>query len=164
MTVINTQINCLEGFPPILKNLISMIPVERFYQKRIRNKWTIYEQLNHLVIAQEILMARFRQFERENHPHIKSYEPQSNSNFPQAEPEINTLLEKLSTKRKGLVKMLRAYDSTYWEKTGSHDVFAPYSSKILLTHTLNVDYAHLISVEQLGLTRNEFEDGIITIP
>jgi len=35
---------------------------------------------------------------------------------------------------------------------------------LLLTHTLNVDYAHVFSIEQLGLTRRGLESGIMTLP
>ena len=60
--------------------------------------------------------------------------------------------------------MLNGFDKSYWKREGSHDVFSPYNTKILLTHALNVDFAHIFSIEQLGLTKPEFENEIITIP
>jgi hypothetical protein len=129
----------------------------------VRNKWTIFEQVNHLVDAQDILIGRFRQFELENLPHIQSYEPEiKNAKDFQTDHGMKLLTEKFLSKRKELTNMLRGYDAGYWEKTGTHDVFKPYSAQILLTHTLNVDYAHLINIEQLGLTRDDFENKITT--
>ena len=34
--------------------------------------------------------------------------------------------------------------------------------QLLLRHTLNVDYAHIFSVEQPGLTRRGLEQGMMT--
>lgn len=63
-----------------------------------------------------------------------------------------------------MISQLKSYDNSYWDKEGRHDAFAPYSTKILLTHAINVDYAHLFSIEQLGLTKPGLENEILTIP
>lgn len=63
-----------------------------------------------------------------------------------------------------MVAMFREYDEDFWNLKGSHEAFEPYSSKLLLTHTLNVDYGHIFSIEQLGLTKPGRESEIMTLP
>ena len=96
---------------------------------------------------------------------IKVYDP------PTGRPETYYLerdmsfeLERFTEIRSEMVNMLRGYPEQYWDLKGRHDGFSPYNSKLLLTHSLNVDYAHLFSIEQLGLTKTEFKDEILTIP
>ena len=63
-----------------------------------------------------------------------------------------------------MVATLRAFPDAYWQRTGRHTGFTPYSARILLTHALKVDYAHLFSIEQLGLTKPGLEADIISVP
>ena len=158
-------IDCLERTPTILLNLLNQIPENLYKIRRIENKWSIHEQVCHLVEAQNILMGRFKQFEAEENPLIKGYEPpEDRSSTYYLELNMKTELDKFPALRTEMVNMLKGFDKSYWNRKGMHDIFAPYNTKILLTHALNVDYAHLFSIEQLGLTKTEFEDNIITIP
>ncbi|UCH66195.1 MAG: DinB family protein [Ignavibacterium sp.] len=165
MTEINYIIDCLEKTPAILNNLLNQIPKELFKIRRIKNKWCIHEQVCHLVDAQSILMERFKKFETEENPLIKSYNPPvRRSEDHYFKMNMNDELNKFPNLRKEMVEMLGAFDVSYWNRKGRHEIFSPYNTQILLTHSLNVDYAHLFSIEQLGLTKSEFEDDIITIP
>ena len=80
------------------------------------------------------------------------------------EMNMNLELDKFTEIRSEMVVKFRGFPEEYWRLQGSHAGFTPYNTKLLLTHTLNVDYAHIFSIEQLGLTKPEFENGIITIP
>ena len=73
-------------------------------------------------------------------------------------------MDKFNRLRVEMIEMLRGFDTNYWSLKGEHEIFTPYNTRLLLTHTLNVDYAHIFSIEQLGLTKTEFEDGIMTTP
>lgn len=161
----NYIIDCLEKTPYILKNLLNQIPKELYKVRRIKNKWSIHEQVCHLVEAQSILKNRFILFEKESNPLIKSYTPP----IKKADDYYMTLdmdkeLEKFFSLRAEMIIQLKAYDNGYWQLKGRHEGFEPYNTIILLTHSLNVDYAHLFSIEQLGLTKPEFENEIMTIP
>ena len=158
-------IDCLERTPGILNNLLEFIPSELFRKRRKNDKWCIHEQICHLAEAQDILKARFRQFEEESQPYIRSYEPpEDRSSKYYMDLNMKAELERFREIRREMVTMLKGFDQTYWAKTGKHEIFSPYSSQLLLIHALNVDYAHLFSIEQLGLTRSEYENNIITIP
>lgn len=165
MDNINKLITSLENTPYSLELLFKQIPSNRILENRIQNKWNIHEQICHLVDAQRILIERFRKFEIEENPLIKTYNPLENK------PEnyylslnLKNELENFKNLRKEMITMLNGYDSNYWEKTGEHELFSPYSTKLLLIHALNVDYVHLFSIEQLAFTKDEFSNNIITIP
>jgi hypothetical protein len=165
MEQIHHLIQGLEGFPVILMGLLDKIPHQRIRARRLPGKWSIHEQVCHLIEAQAILMGRFRQFETESNPLITSYHP------PADRPadhyfgmDFREELGKFPGLRSEMVAMLRGFPPAYWECQGRHEAFHPYNTRILLTHALNVDYAHLFSIEQLGLTKDGLEDEILTIP
>ena len=158
-------IDCLERTPVILNNLLLQIPDSLYKVRRIDNKWSIHEQVCHLAEAQNILIERFRLFEKQENPLIKSYNPPDNrSSSYYLDLDMKTELNRFSALRADMIHMLKGFDENYWKREGKHEVFAPYNTVILLTHSLNVDYAHLFSIEQLGLTKAGLEDDIMTIP
>lgn len=158
-------IECLERTPVILANLLKHIPQEIITEQRVNGKWSIHEQVCHLTEAQEILIERFQIFEKEENPLIKRYEPpidQATDYY--LNMDLKAELDRFKQIRNNMVLMLRAFDEEYWSLTGRHEVFTPYNTQVLLSHCLNVDYAHLFSIEQLGFTKNDFTKEILTIP
>lgn len=165
MKEVNYIIDCLEKTPIILQNLLNHIPENLYKKRRLKHKWCIHEQVCHLVDAQQILTERFMKFELEENPLIVTYNPIENrSEGHYIEMDMYASMKKFPHLRKEMVKMLKLFDKSYWTRKGRHELFAPYNTQILLTHTLNVDYAHLFSIEQLGLTKPDFEKDIMTIP
>jgi len=165
MMEVNYVLDCLEKTPAILKLLLSQIPEEFIRIRRIKDKWSIHEQVCHLPEAQEILIKRFKQFKNEQNPLIETYNPPADR--PETyylELNLNSELERFTRLRSEMLEMLRSFPETYWDLKGRHTAFTPYNTKLLLTHSLNVDYIHLFSIEQLGLTKPEFESEITTIP
>ena len=164
MKDIQHLINSLSHGPYVLNSLIELIPVDRYKQKRVPGRWSVHEQVCHLVDAQQILSERFKLFAQHEHPHIHAHEPQS-----EPDPDyylamdMQKALSDFPRIRKELVSMLNEYDDDYWLKQGTHDVFSPYSSRQLLIHTLNVDYTHFFSIEQLGFTNDGLESNILTV-
>lgn len=165
MTEVNYIIDCLERTPVILQNLLNQIPEDLYKIRRLENKWSIHEQVCHLVDAQHILIQRFRKFETEVNPLIQSYTPQAGRDSGHyLKLNMKEELNKFPGLRNEMVQMLRGFDTTYWELQGRHETFTPYNTKLLLMHALNVDYGHIFSIEQLGLTKKGFEDEIMTLP
>ncbi len=158
-------IDQLEKSPIILKGLLEGISADRIKERRIEDKWSIHEQVCHLVHAQDILMERFRRFYSERNPHIANHDPNSiKSDDFYAQMNYEYSLTRFPEIRKDLVDLLRSYPDDYWDLMGSHDAFDPYGTKILLMHTLNVDFAHFFSIEQLGLTKEKFVEAMMLIP
>ena len=165
MLEVSYIIDCLEKTPVILKSLLSQIPIDLIRTRRVTEKWSIHEQVCHLTEAQGILIGRFKQFESEQNPLIRNYEPTAERpDTYYLDMDMNVKLESFVQIRAEMVSMLRRFPEEYWGRQGRHDAFTPYNTILLLTHSLNVDYAHIFSIEQLGLTKPEFEDEILTIP
>ena len=165
MLEVDYTIDCLEKTPVILGFLLSQIPDDRIRLRRITDKWSIHEQVCHLTEAQSVLVDRFRQFENEKNPLIAAYNPpMDRSDTYYLEMNMASELERFREIRSKMVNMLRRLPEQYWNLQGRHAGFSPYNTKLLLTHALNVDYAHIFSIEQLGLTKPEFENEIITLP
>lgn len=162
---VETIINCLAQTPSILSGLIERTPKKHITERRVEGKWSIHEQVCHLVDAQKILSDRFKRFEIERNPWIKAHNPDGDQ--PEdyyAQMNMEEQLQMFPAIRKKLVDLLKGYDEEYWSLQGKHDAFEPYSTRILLMHSINVDYAHMWSIEQLGLTKPEFVNEILTIP
>ncbi len=165
MTEVNYIIDCLEKTPLILIHLLQQIPNNMYKLRRVEGKWSIHGQVCHLVDAQSILMHRFKQFEMKRNPLIKTYTPPAHGlKDPYLKLNMDEELNRFPELRHEMIQLLRGYDEGYWKSEGRHEVFTPYNTRLLLMHSLNVDYAHLFSIEQLGLTKPGMEGEIMTIP
>ena len=147
----------------MLANLLGEIPVERYPMHRKPGSWCIHEQVCHLVDAQQLLMGRFITFHDEEHPVIASHNPTDGTEPNYMAMDMDAALKEFPAKRKEMVQLLNSFDGAYWQKQGEHEAFSPYSSRTLLRHVMNVDYAHLFSIEQLGLTKEEHAAEIVTV-
>jgi uncharacterized damage-inducible protein DinB len=165
MTSIQALIENLAKTPQILNHLLAQIPEERYAIRRLSDKWSIHEQVCHLVDAQSILLERFLQFEKEKTPYIQSHHPQEERNDKYyLSFNMKKELARFPTVREKMIALLRSFPDEYWNYKGQHEAFSPYSTRLLLGHTLNVDYAHLFSIEQLGLTKEGLEHEIMVLP
>ncbi len=155
----------MSNTPLHLENLLSDIPDFRFRERRLPGKWSIHEQVCHLVEAQQVLIDRFELFESMENPLIRNYNPDG-ADEPDRYLHMNMddALRRFPMIRQDMVEWLSSLDDSFWEKRGRHEAFEPYGTKILLMHCLNVDYAHLFSIEQLGFTKPGMEEGIMTLP
>lgn len=144
-------IEIMSHTPTVLESLIDQIPSDRRDTRQIEGQWSVKEWLCHLIDAQDILMHRFKQFETEDDPLIADYEPPPQTDTRYLGRDFNESLVEFAQVGENTVKQLQSYDAAYWKRTGRHESFSPYGTKILLGHTLNVDYAHLFSMERIGL-------------
>jgi hypothetical protein len=158
-------IDQLEKTPMVLQSLLGHIPRYRHRQRRLAGKWSLHEQVCHLVDAQDILIGRFKQFEREVNPHISAHDPvgHQDENY-YLDMDLDAALARFPRIRSDMVEMLRSYPKAYWTYEGSHDAFEPYNTQLLLNHCLAADYAHIFSIEQLGLTKDERTAEIMVLP
>jgi uncharacterized damage-inducible protein DinB len=164
-SVIENTLRCLAQSPAFLKALLEQIPPSRYREQRVAGKWTIHEQVCHLVDAQQILMARFRQFRDEKQPHIQSHIPgQEAEPKNYLEMDMDQAVAEFPAIRAEMLQMLERQPGEFWSRQGRHDAFKPYNTRLLLMHTLNVDHTHFFSIEQLGLTRDGLEREIMVLP
>lgn len=164
-SIIESTLRSLARSPEFLVHLLEQIPEHRFREPRLEGKWTIHEQVCHLVDAQQILMSRFRQFRDEERPHIQSHIPgQEGESKNYLEMDMEQAIAVFPSIRAEMVRMLEHQPGEFWSRQGTHDAFEPYNARLLLMHTLNVDHTHFFSIEQLGLTRDGLEGEIMVLP
>ena len=119
MKDIQHLINSLSQGPYVVNSLIELIPVDRYKQRRVPGRWSVHEQVCHLVDAQQILSERFKLFAQHEHPHIQAHEPES-----EPDPDyylamdMQKALSDFPRIRNELVSMLNEYDDDYWLKQG----------------------------------------------
>jgi hypothetical protein len=145
-------IDVLRRTPEVLALLLDPIPADRLHRRRFDDRWSVTECVGHLLDAQRILIDRFLRFEREDDPEIEDYEPPPPSDPRYRGLDIVDLQSRFAETRARTVERLEGYDADFWSRTGRHASFAPYGTRILLGHMLNVDYAHLLEIERTGLT------------
>ncbi len=141
----------LSQTPAVLEHLLSEIPADRRDVRRVEGQWGVKEWLCHLVDAQDVLMARFRQFENETNPLIADYEPPPPSDSRYRGRDLDSAISRFAEVRSASIQTLQRYDNAFWNLSGRHESFSPYGTRILLSHMLNVDYAHLLGMEKAGL-------------
>lgn len=143
----------LHSFPIILENLVVKIPQQNL-QRKINNKWSVLEQVKHLIKAQNIHLARINQFISETKPHIRGY----NASLEDTEifDQLSTaeLLSNFKETRKDLLLLIKNNYTALTHKQGSHDEYELYDFELLLNHILNVDYAHLFQIEVAGFGKH----------
>lgn len=163
--MIEHTLRSLAQSPAFLSDLLARIPGHRYRERRVAGKWTIHEQVCHLVDAQQILTSRFLQFRDEARPHIRSHLPGQEGHAKQyLAMDMDRAVAEFPAIRADMVRMLADQPAAFWDRQGTHDAFAPYSARLLLMHTLNVDHTHFFSIEQLGLTRDGLEGEIMVLP
>jgi uncharacterized damage-inducible protein DinB len=151
MSTVPTLIELLSQTPIALQHLLTQIPPDRHNVRRVETQWSVKEWLCHLIDAQDVLMARFTQFETTDDPLVADYEPPPESDTRYSDREFAAAVAEFADVRAASIDKLRNYDEAFWTKGGRHQSFSPYSTQTLLGHMLNVDYAHLFSIEQIGL-------------
>jgi len=152
MNTANEIISLLSQTPNSLNFLLQQIPAEKLDLRPNGNTWSAKEWLCHLVDAQDVLMDRFIQFEKEKNPQIKNYEPPTDNRYKNG--DLNNAVKQYQSKRAEMIRKLSAKTDEFWELSAEHESYTPYSSKVLLIHCLNVDYAHLFQIEQIALGKH----------
>ena len=147
----STLIQVLSQTPAVLRHLLSEIPADRRDARRCEGQWSVKEWLCHLVDAQDVLMARFSQFDTEANPLIVDYQPPPQSDTRYQDRDFESAVVQFTNVRRASIRALQGYPEAFWNLSGRHESFSPYGTRILLSHMLNVDYAHLFAFEKLGL-------------
>jgi uncharacterized damage-inducible protein DinB len=146
-------ITALENNKKILKQFIEQMTEEEI-NRRIRDYWTIYEHIDHLVVCQKMLLGRIEQFLKEDNPVMKPYNPEDK---PKTSKEsVEELIYEFCELRDKQIKLIKKAKKTVWEKVGSHKEYSKYSFEILIRHTLLHDSWHMLRMEELWIMKEEF--------
>jgi hypothetical protein len=138
----------------VLKHFISIIQ-EDDIQKRIKDYWTIYEHIDHLVITQKMLLGRIHQFIVEDKPIMKPYIPEEKPNIENANKPAMDLVNEYIKLRDMQIALIKKTKRNVWKKEGIHPEYKKYSFEILLRHIILHDSFHMLRIEELWIEKEE---------
>ena len=138
----------------ILKQFVSVIS-ENDIHKRIKDFWTIYEHIDHLVMTQKIYLIRIQQFIVEDNPIMKPYIPEDKPTVEDAKKSAKELVEEFIKLRDLIIGLVRKAKRNVWQKNGVHPEYLKYSLEILVRHILLHDSFHMWRMEELWIEKEE---------
>jgi uncharacterized damage-inducible protein DinB len=150
----NDFINGLSINKNILKQFVSIIN-ENDIHERIKDFWTIYEHIDHLVVTQKMLLARIQQFIVEDKPIIKPYIPENKPIVEDTKKTAKELVDEFIKIRDMQISLIKRAKRNVWQKEGTHPEYSKYSFEILLRHILLHDSFHMWRMEELWIEKEE---------
>jgi len=139
----------------ILKQFVERMS-EAELKRRIKDYWTLYEHLDHLVLTQKMLLERIKTFIREENPVIKPYVPDEKPAVGDAEKTAADLVAEFRRLRDKQIRLVKDAKKDVWEKKGRHDEYVAYTFEILLRHIILHDSYHMSRMEELWIMKEEF--------
>ena len=147
-------INGLSNNKNILKQFISNMKQDEI-QKRIKDYWTIYEHVDHLVVTQKMLLGRIQQFIVEDKPAMKPYIPEDTHEAENTPKSINDLVKEFVKLRDMQIALIKKATRRVWQKQGIHPEYKKYSFEILVRHMYLHDAFHMWRIEELWIENEE---------
>ena len=138
----------------ILKQLVLVIN-ENDIHKRIKDFWTIYEHIDHLVVTQKMLLGRIQQFIVEDKPIMKPYIPEDKPTVENDKKSAKDLVEEFIKIRDLQIGIIKKAKRNVWHKEGIHPEYLKYSLEILIRHILLHDSFHMWRIEELWIEKEE---------
>ena len=138
----------------IFKQLVSVIN-ENDIHKRIKDFWTIYEHIDHLVVTQKMLLGRIQQFIVEDKPIMKPYIPEDKPTVENDKKSAKDLVEEFIKIRDLQIGLIKKTKRNVWHKEGIHPEYLKYSLEILIRHILLHDSFHMWRIEELWIEKEE---------
>jgi uncharacterized damage-inducible protein DinB len=145
----------LENNKKIVKQFFEIL-TEQEIHRRIKDYWTIYEHMDHLVVCQKILLGRLEQFLIEENPIMKPFVPDDKPKIENKKKEAKELISEFCALRDKQVKLINGAKKNIWEKVGTHEEYEKYSFEILIRHILTHDSFHLFRMEELWIMKEEY--------
>lgn len=139
----------------ILEQFISIMSEDEL-NRRIRDYWTIYEHIDHLVLTQRMLLGRIRQFIDEERPVMKPYTPDDKAKVEDANATAMDLVREFGKIRDRQLSLIKKAKKSVWSKEGKHEEYTKYSFEILLRHILLHDAFHMSRIEELWIKKEEY--------
>jgi len=137
----------------ILQQFVKQMTEEEI-NRRIKDYWTIYEHIDHLVVCQKMLLGRLEQFLKEDTPVMKPYNPEDKPKAGKA--SVEELIADFCEIRDKQIKLIKQAKKDVWAKVGKHEEYTKYSFEILIRHTLIHDSYHFFRMEELWIEKEEY--------
>lgn len=145
----------LENNKEMLDQFVERMKKEEV-ERRIKDYWTIYEHIDHLVETQKMLLGRIEQFLEEESPVMRPYTPADKPKLNSPKKTARELVAEFRDLRDRQIKRIRTARKEVWKKTGKHEEYDRYSFEILLRHMIFHDYYHMYRMEELWIEKEQY--------
>jgi uncharacterized damage-inducible protein DinB len=160
MSAINEIIDGLEAIPRILDSLLSQIPESIRKQRKGEGQWSIHEHAAHIADVMPMLQERLERFKNEEQPVFKPYIPGITDSVDDLyDTDLTEITANFSGQTERMVQLLRSFSPEDMQKKGVHPEYKMYTPYILMRHILMHAHLHMYRIEELWLTREEFQPG-----
>jgi hypothetical protein len=146
-------VTALERNKTILRDLFANIS-DTEIERRIKDYWSIYEHLEHLVVCQKMLLQRIRIFIEAEHPVMVPYNPGDDGKG--TNPPVSALLDEFCKLRDEQILLIKGAGKDVYQKEGSHEEYRRYTFDILLRHIMLHDMFHLYRIEELWILKEPY--------
>jgi hypothetical protein len=136
----------------VLKQFVSYMKPDEV-NNRIKNYWTIYENVDHLVVTQKMLLGRIQQFIVEEKPIMKPYIPDNKPKVIDSKKTINELVDEFIKLRDMQIALIKSANGKVWKKDGIHSEYKKYNFEILIRHIYLHDSFHMWRMEELWIEK-----------
>ena len=155
--ILKNFIQVLELNKSILKQFIEGM-TENEINNKIKDYWTIYEHLVHLVQSQKVFLNRIIIFEKEDKPIMIPSGPNNDGSKNELENKKNVkdLLEEFIKLRNEQIEKINIFGEKILNKEGQHTEYKKYSFEILLRHFILHDSFHMCRMEELWIKKEEY--------
>lgn len=154
----DTYISVLRSNVDILSDFVKKMSGEEIARK-IKDFWSIYQHIEHLVESQYVILDRISLFLREDSPRIAPYTPidtnEEVASDPRGDKSAEGLLDDFRKVRCDQIALIETADSGVWKKEGVHPEFAKYDFDILLRHAILHDGFHMWRMEELWIKKED---------
>lgn len=147
----DTYIISLRNNIEILRDFVSNMSHDEIMY-RVKDFWTVYQHVEHLVESQKVILDRIHLFLSEEKPVIKPYGP--NGNDTPAKMPIHFHLDEFEKLRNQQIALIKNAEEEVWKKSGEHPEFKKYSFDILVRHALLHDGFHMWRMEELWIKKD----------
>jgi hypothetical protein len=138
----------------ILKQFISCMKQDEV-NYRIKNYWTIYENMDHLIVTQKMLLGRIQQFIVEEKPVMKPYILEDKPEVTDYKKTINELVNEFIKLRDMQISLIKKANGKIWKKEGVHPEYKKYNFEILIRHLYLHDSFHMWRMEELWIENDD---------
>jgi hypothetical protein len=138
----------------ILRQLVSSMSSDEI-RRRIKDYWTIYEHVDHLIVTQKMLLGRIQQFIVEAKPVMRPYIPEDAPKVEDSKKNAMELVNEFCKLRDMQIALIRKAKRNVWHKEGVHEEYRKYSFEILLRHIILHDSFHMWRMEELWIERED---------
>lgn len=145
------QLSRLYDQPEALEQILSKVPVD-LLEKQVRTgKWSIKENIAHLVRYQKESIDRINRILTEEEPSLKRYVAEEDEAFPDTVAlPLNTLLLKMKEDRKQLHTILKSLTDDQFSRTGRHPVLGMLTLSEWIEFFLLHEAHHMMTIFQLA--------------